>query len=44
MYNQVVKPLIEKGEEEEAKIINLEKQLKITIKDFKLLNSCLQFP
>ena len=38
MYNDVVKPLIEKGEEEETKIINLENDLLTTMKDFELLN------
>ena len=44
MFNDVVKPLIEKGKEEEIKIINLEKYIETTMKDFKLLNSCIRNP
>lgn len=44
MYNDVVKPLIKKGKDEETKIFNLKKQLETITKDFKLLNLCARHP
>ena len=44
MYNDVVKPLIKKGKEEETKILNLRKQLETITKDFKLLNFSARHP